>query len=45
MARKKLVDPSINESSNTTQEDTQALKVNLTSPELVRKKRVDPSDS
>ena len=44
-ARKKLVDPNIRESANKIKEESQDLKVNLTSPELVRKKRVDPSDS
>tara|TARA_R110002020_G_scaffold379784_1_gene591022 strand:+ start:10530 stop:10715 length:186 start_codon:yes stop_codon:yes gene_type:complete len=46
-ARKKLVDPvaSATESSAKITSSTQEVKLDLNSPELVRKKRVDPADS
>ena len=46
-ARKKLVDPvaSATESSTKITSSTQGVKLDLNSPELVRKKRVDPADS
>ncbi|SFT90209.1 hypothetical protein SAMN04489724_2669 [Algoriphagus locisalis] len=44
-ARKKLVDPVLNTSLEKTNTTSQEIKIDLNSPELVRKKRVDPAGS
>ena len=44
-ARKKLVDPVLNVSSDKVNKASQEIKIDINSPELVRKKRVDPAKS